>query len=174
MRTEVAKSTNDAVLGQPAASVNDEGNAAAVLWLFCRVGSHSFALPTSHVIETMRPLPIEKLSGAPPLVLGLSIVRGNPVPVINAAMLFDDHLTHYERLITIRAGDRTIAIAAEAVLDVQAIPLHELERLPSLLRKVETIEAIKMLDQELVFFLNIARVVPPDILKFCNRERVEA
>jgi len=174
MGSEIAKSANDAVVGQLAAPTNGADKTAAAVWLFCRAGSHSFALPTPHVIETMRPLPIERLSGAPPLVLGLSIIRGDPIPVIDTAMLFGDQLTKCERLITVRAGDRTIAVAAEAVLGVQAIPLHELERLPPLLRNVETIEAIKTLDQELVFFLNTARVVPDDTLKFCDRERVEA
>jgi len=174
MGSEVAKSANDAMVGQPAAPTNGPDKAAAAVWLLCRAGSHSFALPMPHVIETMRPLRIEKLSGAPPLVLGLSIIRGEPVPVIDTAMLFDDQLTNCKRLITARTGNRTIAFAVEAVLGVQAIPSHELERLPALLRNVEAIEAIKTLDEELVFFLNTARIIPEGALDLCNSEQVEA
>jgi len=174
MESEVAKSANDAVVGQLAAPTNGPDRAAAALWLFCRAGSHSFALPMPHVIETMRRLRIEKLSAAPPLVLGLSIIRGEPVPVIDAAMLFDGQLTKCERLITARTGNRTIAFAAEAVLGIRAIPSQELERLPALLRNVEAIEAIKTLDEELVFFLNTARIIPDSALDLCNSEQVEA
>ena len=41
------------------------------------------ALPLEHVVETMRPLPVEPLGDAPRFILGLSIVRGEPIPVVD-------------------------------------------------------------------------------------------
>jgi purine-binding chemotaxis protein CheW len=36
------------------------------------------AVPLANIIETMRPLPTEAISGAPSFVLGVAIVRGIP------------------------------------------------------------------------------------------------
>jgi hypothetical protein len=45
-------------------------------WLLCRAGNLLCALPIEHVIEIMRPLPVEQIAGAPHYVRGLSIIRG--------------------------------------------------------------------------------------------------
>jgi purine-binding chemotaxis protein CheW len=132
------------------------------LWLLCQSGSHRFALPIASVIETMRMLPIETVAGAPPLVRGLAIIRGAGVPVIDTARLFGDEFTPYQRLITIRTGERTIAFAASAVLGTQSIQEDLREELPPLLRDVEAIAAIGRLDKELVFFLRETRALPND------------
>ena len=55
--------------------------------LLCRVGTHFCALPIEHVSETMRPLSVVPLAGTPAFVFGLSIIRGSPVPVIDAGQL---------------------------------------------------------------------------------------
>ena len=75
---------------------------AREFWLLCRAGSHCFALPMPHVIEIMRMLPIKSLVGAPPQVRGLCIIRGTPVPVIDAGLLFDEQGSSCERLVTVR------------------------------------------------------------------------
>jgi len=91
---------------------------------------------------------IDPLVGSgPPMVRGLCIIRGAPVPVIDAALLFDERSTRCERLVTVRTGERTIAFAAEAVLGVEAIRPQALQQLPPLLRNVETIAAITTLDR---------------------------
>jgi purine-binding chemotaxis protein CheW len=137
---------------------------AAECWLLCRAGSHCFALPMPQVIEIMRMLPIKSLVGAPPQVCGICIIRGAPVPVVNAGLLFDETGKRCERLITVRTGDRTIAFATEAVLGVETIRGDALEELPPLLHNIGALAAIAALDEELVFFLRAARIIPDD---FC-------
>jgi purine-binding chemotaxis protein CheW len=159
MESEVAANTDGMVLSQPAAVSSEDGSATAS-WLLCRTGSHCFALPILHVIEIMRTLPIEPLAGAPPLVRGLCIIRGAPVPVVDAALLFDNLSTRCERIVTVRTGNRTIAFATETVLGVEAIRAHAVQQLPPLLRNIEAIAAITALDEELVFFLHTARILP--------------
>jgi chemotaxis signal transduction protein len=41
------------------------------------------AVPLSHVIEIMRPLPVEPISSVPSFVQGISIIRGIPTPVVD-------------------------------------------------------------------------------------------
>jgi purine-binding chemotaxis protein CheW len=159
-----------ATVDPPAVSMRGEHKCSTADWLLCRAGSHQFALPVSHVIETMRMLPIESLVGAPPMVRGLCIIRGAPTPVVDSALIFDDHPTRCERLVTARTGKRTIAFATEAVVGVRSITADELEQLPPLLSNVQTIAAVRPLDGELVFLLQIARVVPDEVLDRCTAE----
>jgi purine-binding chemotaxis protein CheW len=137
---------------------------APVAWLLCRAGSHHFALPMQHVIETMRVLPIESVAGCPPIVCGFSVIRGAPTPVIDAALLFDGQPGQRERLVTVRTGKRTIALATQAVVGVRQVSDDELDDLPPLLGEVEAIAGLTMLDQQLVFLLRAARIIPDDVL----------
>ena len=57
------------------------------LSLLCRVDTRLCALPLESIIETTRPLPIEPVAGAPDFVLGLSVVRGSAVPIVDAGRL---------------------------------------------------------------------------------------
>lgn len=50
--------------------------------LLVRFAAHTCALDLAQVVEIMRPLPIERVAGAPDLVRGLAVIRGVPVPVV--------------------------------------------------------------------------------------------
>ena len=95
--------------------------------LVCRAGAQLCAVPLEHVIEVMRVLPIKPVSGGPRYVCGLCIIRGAPVPVVDTGLLVGDRATAFERLITVRTGSRTIALAVEAVLGIWAIGAEMLE-----------------------------------------------
>jgi purine-binding chemotaxis protein CheW len=135
-------------------------------WLLCRAGTLLCAVPLDHVIETLRVLPIEAISGAPRYVRGLSVIRGAAVPVIDAGLLVGDQPTSSERLITIRTGSRTIALAVETVVGISAIGEATVTALPPLLRDAasEAIAAIGTLDAELLIFLRATRIVPQEVL----------
>jgi purine-binding chemotaxis protein CheW len=150
---------------RPSAPTADRDEAGRQCWLLCRAGAHLCAMPLDQVIEIMRMLPIEAVSGAPPYVRGLCIIRGTPVPVVDAGLLVGEQATRSARLVTIRAGSRTIALATETVLGVRAIGSEAFDLLPPLLRDAasETITAIGILDAELLFFLRTARMVPADL-----------
>jgi purine-binding chemotaxis protein CheW len=149
---------------QFAATADDEDRRTS--WLLCRAGTHLCAIPLGHVIEILRVLPIEAVAGAPRYVRGLCIIRGSAVPVVDTGLLIGEQATKSERLVTIRAGGRTIALAAETVLGIRTIGAETLNALPPLLRDAasETIAAIGNLDAELLFFLRTALVVPQELL----------
>lgn len=171
MATGVALKTAG-VAFEPATVGEDAPQAA--YWLLCRSGPHCFALPMPQVIENMRMLPIRPVAGAPPLVRGLCIIRGAPVPVVDAALLFEDRPARCERLVTVRTGNRTIAFAVEAVLGVQAIPAQASNQLHPLFRDIEAVAAVATLDEELVFFLHTARVLPDDFVVDSNVDGMQA
>jgi purine-binding chemotaxis protein CheW len=89
--------------------------------LVVEVGSHLCAVPLAATIETLRPLPIERLPGAPEGIFGLSTVRGDTVPVVDLAGLFDEPEGGVSRWVLVRAGARRLALAVSRVVGVRAI-----------------------------------------------------
>jgi purine-binding chemotaxis protein CheW len=135
-------------------------------FLLCRIGSRIGALSLNDVREVMRPLPIEPLAGAPPFVLGLAILRGSPAPVIDAGRLLGPvGLPSPARFVSLRLGERTAALAVDAVLDVRALGAGTIADIPPLLREAGTdvASAIGALDTKLLLVLEAARLVPESL-----------
>jgi purine-binding chemotaxis protein CheW len=153
-----------AAIGKPD---GDTHNAQDV-WLLCAAGSFLYALPLAHVVEVMPVLRIEPVAGSPPCVRGLAVIRGTPTPVVDVALLFGGGPDGpAQRLVTVRTGLRTIALAVDRVLGVRSFKVDETaEPLPPLLREVasDMVSAIGRLDSELLLFLGTARVVPDALL----------
>ena len=137
---------------------------AAKFWLLCQTGSHRFAIPIEHVVENMRMLPIETVADVPSLVRGLCIIRGEPIAVIDAALLFGEPAATINRLITVRTGQRIIALATESILGIRSIAPRDLRQLPPVFRDADSISSVVAHDEELVFFLRSARIVPDELL----------
>lgn len=163
MLSEGTASADWAASGRVAATPNDAGTVPEASWLLCRAGAHRYAIPIGHVIETMRVLPIETIAGAPSYVRGLCVIRGAPVPVVDGGLLLGGQPTQAGRLIAIRAGSRTVALAVEAVEGIRTIGPEAFNQLPPLLRDAATIAAVGILDAELLLFLRTARIVPDDL-----------
>jgi purine-binding chemotaxis protein CheW len=152
--------------GEPSvAPATESDRAERSYWLLCRAGRLRCALPIGHVIEIMRPLPVEQIAGAPRYVRGLSIIRGAPVPVIDLGLIVGDRATATTRVITVRAA-RVVAIAVDSVLGVSIVAGETLGELPPLLRDAapDAIAAISRLDNDLIVFLHATRIVPEAIL----------
>jgi purine-binding chemotaxis protein CheW len=135
-------------------------------FLLCRIGSRIGALTLKDVREVMRPLPIEPLAGTPPFVLGLAVVRGFPTPVIDAGRLLGSiESPSPARFVSLRLGERTAALAVDAVLDVRSLPAGTVADIAPLLREAgaDVVSAIGALDTELLLVLEAARLVPESI-----------
>ena len=131
--------------------------------LICRVRGLWCALPLSHVVETMRPQPLETLASAPSFVLGVAIIRGAPTPVVDVGALLgsaDPPLA--TRFITLSVAKRAVAVAVEGIVGVRVLPGEALGDLPPLLRdaKVDVIAAVGTLDSALLVVLRAARILP--------------
>jgi purine-binding chemotaxis protein CheW len=124
------------------------------------------ALPLSHVLETLRPLPIQPVPVAPDFILGLSVIRGEPVPVVDLGRLLgfpgDPRPT---RLVVIRVQERRAALAVEAVLRIVAGESLDRRALPPLLRSAgeQAVSAVSALDHEFLTILEAAHLVPEDV-----------
>jgi purine-binding chemotaxis protein CheW len=146
--------------------VESEARGTKTSYLVSRAGGKRLALPLADVVEVMRPLPVARLEGAPGFVLGAAVVRGAPVPVIDAgALVGDGEARAPARLVSLRVGTRRAALAVEALLGIHALDASELEPVPPLLRGMAagTAEAVAALDEELLVVLRSARLVPAEV-----------
>lgn len=133
--------------------------------LLCRVGDLMCALPLEHVEEAMRPLAVEVIGGLPSFIRGLAIVRGAPIPVIDASSLLGRGTSHPSRFVTVKTGSRRIALAVDAVVGVVEIPRGSLDALPLLFQdaSLDVISAIGTLDADLLLVLRTARLVSEEL-----------
>ena len=133
--------------------------------LICRSHDTWIALPVEHVVVTMRPLPIEPFPAAPPFVLGLALVQGEPIPVVDAARLIGGGPSEVTRFVILRAGARNTALAVDAVIGVRALSRALLHTLPPLLSELDegVISAIGRLDAELLLVLRSAQIVSDSV-----------
>jgi purine-binding chemotaxis protein CheW len=114
----------------------------------------------------MRPLPIEPLAAMPGFILGLSIIRGTPTPVVDARRLVGADPTYAPtRFLTLKIEDRRVALAVDAVVGIRDLATQGLVDLPPLLHEADrgVVSAIGTLDSGLLLVLRGARVVPQPV-----------
>lgn len=141
-------------------------NREAASFLVCRSNSCLYALPLVSVAETMRPLAIEPFAAMPPFLLGVSVIRGTPVPIVDAARLLGSTTpARPQRIVTLKIRERLVGLAVESVLGVRAIPVASFNQVPPLMHRVgaDTVSAITRLDAELLLVLEIARILPESV-----------
>lgn len=144
--------------------LSDSRDAAS--FLVCRSNGCLCALPLTSVAETMRPLAIEPLAAMPPFLLGVSVIRGAPVPIVDAGKLLGSTTpTRPQRVVTLKVGERLVGLAVDSVLGVHVIAVASLNEVPPLLHRVgdDTVSAITQLDAELLLVLGSARIVPESV-----------
>jgi purine-binding chemotaxis protein CheW len=130
-------------------------------WLAVRAGGRICLIPLPLVVEVMRPLDLVPLAGAPDFVTGVSIVRGEPLPVVDARLLLgQEAVDPPRRLVTLRCQDRAVALAVDEVAGVQPMSERDVRILPPLLQGLrEVSERLGVLDGQLLTVLDAARVV---------------
>lgn len=133
-------------------------------------------MPLSHVVETMRPLPVRPMPGMPSFIAGLSLVRGRPLPVVDAAALIGEPATPPARFITLQVETRQVVLAVQEVIDIRSLPAGPLHAMPPLLSGAagDIVSAIGARDSEFLWLLDSARLVPPELRHAVAREEAPA
>jgi len=139
--------------------------------LIAKLGAIACAIPIAHVVEIMRPLPVEAIGHAPAFVRGLAVIRGAPTPVVDTARLLGVAGEVTRRYVVVRAGARTVALAFDDVVDVRPIARAELAALPPLVRgaTAEAAAALAVSDAGLLVLLEAARAIPPELWRSLER-----
>ena len=134
-------------------------------FLILRLGALRCALPLLHVVETMRPLPARPLPKAPEFVGGVSVIRGEPLPVVDLALLLGAAAGKPGRFVVVRSGGRKVALAVEAVVGICAVASETLAGVPLLLSKApaDIVSALGALDKDLLVVLEAGRILPEEV-----------
>jgi len=139
-----------------------EDNSRPALFLLFHCDLRLCALPVESVSETMRSLPIEPVPDMPLFLLGVSIIRGSVVPVLDVACLLGS--TKYPvhtRFVTLKLGARRVAFAVDDVIGVRLLSNQTTAEISPLLGAVDVgaIETIRTLDAELILILQAAHLI---------------
>jgi purine-binding chemotaxis protein CheW len=132
-------------------------------FLIVRAQDWTCALPLADVIETMRPLPVSAVAGLPPFVRGLSVVRGEPTPVISLAVLLGGAAPREaQRFVLLRVPERRLALEVDEVLGLRGLSASELGAVPPLLQGAAGghLEVLGTLDGQLLGALRTALLLP--------------
>ena len=154
------KNNRDSLAGE-AMSVESAGR-----YLIVRAQGWTCALPLAQAAETMRPLPISPVANVPAFVRGVSIVRGEPTPVINlAALLGGTARSEARRFVLLRVAERRLALEVDEVLGLRGLSAAELGAVPPVLQSAAGghLEMLGMLDGQLLGALSTARLLPAEL-----------
>jgi purine-binding chemotaxis protein CheW len=116
----------------------------------------------------MRPLAVEPVSGVPAFVRGLAVIRGEPVPVVDAASLLGgdppEGSSGAGRFISLETAGRRLALAVDEVLGLADLDASSLAGWPSLLGEAQgrAVEWISCRGETLLLVLSCARLVPEE------------
>ncbi len=112
----------------------------------------------------MRPLPLAPLRDAPRFVLGLSVIRGESVPVVDLGALLGraGASDAFGRFATLHVDGRTVALAVQTVEGVVELAAGSATALPPLLDGAasDAVDALALLDSALLLILRATHLVP--------------
>ena len=119
------------------------------------------AIPVRAVIETMRPLPIEPVREAPAFVRGVTVVRGESLPVVDLAVLLGGQSTQQgNRFVTLRVGPRRLALLVDEVIGISERDAGGAQPAPLLSSALaEHVERLGALDGHAFAVLGTARLL---------------
>lgn len=144
-------------------------------FLICRSDTLLYAIPLAHVVETMRPLPVTEVADMPAFVLGIAIIRGEGVPVLDTALLVCARSgARPARYVTVKIDARMACLAVEEVIGIRNVPPALRAEVPHLLHASDSdiVAAIGVLDAQLLVVLQSAHLIS-DELWFAINTRAE-
>lgn len=106
------------------------------------------------------------IEDAPASVIGITTIRGKPTPVIDLGAALGERDGHmFSRLVTLRVGERSVALAVAEVPGIRTLEPSALEELPPLVRNMAPgyADRIGLLDSELLVVLRSSVMVPETV-----------
>jgi len=110
-------------------------------YLVFTLGGDEYAVSVAGVREIVGPLPITRVPGLPPAVLGVVNLRGRIIPVVDLRVRFAiDAVDHGERtcIVVVQSGGAEYGVMVDRVLEVAAIGEDAIEDAPAFAAGVDT------------------------------------
>lgn len=130
--------------------------------LLMQVRGMTCAVPITAVVEVMRPPVLQPIEGMAPGIVGVAVVRGQAVPVVDlGAVLVGGSSPPAQRLVIVRVEGRTVALAVEHVQGVGRPDEADWAGLPPLLQGAarDAVAGLAVRDQGLLALLSATRLL---------------
>lgn len=112
-----------------------------------------YALPLREVDRVVRMVAITQLPKSPDIILGVVNFKGQVIPVINMRRRFslpEREVALSDQLVIAHTVRRTVALAADTVLDVIACPAQSVVAAENILPGIEYVEGVVKLTDGLI------------------------
>jgi chemotaxis signal transduction protein len=136
-------------------------------YLIVSVGQRRCAFPVESVSETMRPPRLSTLPSAPAFISGVGRVRGEIIVVVDGRALLaceplPAELPGAQRMVVLKAGDRTFGLTVDSVEMVTEIAEDANQALSTMLPVITEayVSKIAEMGSDFVAVLDSARIVP--------------
>lgn len=121
-----------------------------MLTLVARIADQRLAFPADAVRGIHRAVLVEPLPGAPPVVEGVVLVRGEAVPVVDLAERLAlpprPVLSPDEHLLVLEAGGRTVAVRVDEAEELRDIDARLVARAVGLVASARTVAGVVRLE----------------------------
>jgi len=133
--------------------------------LVFRAGPLLCALRLDEILETMRPMETLPLAGTPAFVLGISVLRGVPTPVLDVSRLLRGGPGEPRRYITVRTERGPVAMATGEVIGIRAVQPESAGGHPALLGGASSrlVAGVDTVGVEPLLLLQSMRAVPDEV-----------
>jgi purine-binding chemotaxis protein CheW len=112
-------------LARPLSAAKQQGELVEVARF--RSGGQSYALETRFIHEVLRSAELTPLPGAPALLRGLTLLRGEVLPLVELAPLFGRPATHVgDIILVVGAGRPELGLCVEEAEEVTSLPRSSL------------------------------------------------
>jgi len=141
-----------------------EGEAVVTALVF-RAGPLLCALRLDEILETMRPMETLPLAGTPAFVLGISVLRGVPTPVLDVSRLLGGGAGDPRRFLTVRTERGAVALATGEVIGISTVDFESAGGHPALLGGASSrlVAGVDTVGAEPLLLLQSMRAVPDEV-----------
>ncbi|MBO8164958.1 MAG: purine-binding chemotaxis protein CheW [Brevibacillus sp.] len=128
-----------------------------------QMGNEHYGLPTMHVKEIIKPLPITRFPKSPPYVEGVIDLRGKILPIVNLRTMFGLEplpITESSRFVDVDLNGFRTGIIVDAVSEVVHIPVSQIEPAPPIVAGVEGryLQGVARINGKLVLLLELDQI----------------
>jgi purine-binding chemotaxis protein CheW len=132
--------------------------------LLIRLAGELYGLPSAAVREVVRYRAYTPVPGAPPTLPGILSQRGTILPLVELRPLLGlemAEVTRATRLVLVSHNDVDMALLAEAVLDLAALPADTVEPLPAALdpARARFLRSLARFDDQPVGLLDLDELI---------------
>src|SRR3954468_1995572 len=133
--------------------------------LVFRAGPLLCALRLDEVRETMRPMETLPLAGTPAFVLGISVLRGVPTPVLDVCRLLGGGPGDLRRYVTVGTERGAVALATGEVIGIRPVRPESAGGHPALLGGASSrlVAGVDTIGAEPLLLLHSMRTVPDEV-----------